>query len=97
MGIRFHRRIKILPGVHLNFSRSGVSASIGRRGASVTVGPRGRYVNLGLPGTGISYRTKLPEHHEAQPQHKESPELAWAGCLVILAFIGLLLMFVLRS
>lgn len=59
MGFRFRRRIKLLPGVHLNVGKTGVSTSIGRRGASVTLGKRGTSANVGLPGTGLSYTTKL--------------------------------------
>jgi hypothetical protein len=57
MAWRFYRRTKILPGVSLNWSRSGPSLSVGRRGAHVTVGPRGSRASVGIPGTGISYTT----------------------------------------
>lgn len=59
MGLFFRKRIKILPGIHINLGKSGVSTSIGRRGASVNIGKRGTYFNTGLPGTGIYYRKKL--------------------------------------
>jgi hypothetical protein len=45
MGLRFYRRISLLPGLRLNASRSGLSLSIGHRGAWYTVGPRGRRVD----------------------------------------------------
>ena len=38
MSILFRRRIKIIPGVRLNISKSGLSASVGVRGASMTFG-----------------------------------------------------------
>ena len=50
MALFFRKRIKILPGVTLNLSKSGVSATVGRKGASVSVGKRGTYLNAGLPG-----------------------------------------------
>jgi hypothetical protein len=59
MSFRFRRSVRLLPGVRLNFSKSGVSASFGIRGASVTVGKSGTHLNLGIPGTGLSYRTRL--------------------------------------
>jgi hypothetical protein len=59
MSLRFRRSISIIPGVRLNFSRSGLSTSIGPRGASMTIGPRGVYTNVGIPGTGISYRERV--------------------------------------
>jgi Protein of unknown function (DUF4236) len=59
MGLRFRRSVRLFPGVRLNFSRSGVSTSIGVRGATMTLGPRGAYANVGIPGSGLSYRTRL--------------------------------------
>jgi len=59
MGFRFRRRIKIAPGIHLNLSRSGISTSLGVRGASMTVGKRGTTANVGIPGSGLSYTTRL--------------------------------------
>lgn len=59
MGIYFRKRVKILPGVHLNINKTGTSWSIGPRGASVNVGKKGVYVNTGIPGTGIYSRTKI--------------------------------------
>ena len=35
MAWRYRKRLKIIPGVHLNLSKSGVSATIGVRGMSV--------------------------------------------------------------
>jgi hypothetical protein len=52
MGLRFWRRVRIIPGLRVNLSKSGASLSIGHRGAWYTVGPHGRRVSLGLPGTG---------------------------------------------
>ncbi len=56
MGLRFRKRVTILPGLSLNISKSGVGVSAGPRGAKVGVGPRGVHRSLGLPGTGIHYR-----------------------------------------
>ena len=58
MSLRFFKRIRLLPGVSLNLSKSGASLSFGPRGAKVTVGPRGIRKTVGLPGTGISYTTQ---------------------------------------
>jgi len=58
MGFGFRKSIKILPGVRVNVSRSGVSTTIGGRGASVNFGKRGTYLNAGVPGTGLSYRAR---------------------------------------
>jgi len=53
------RTIRLAPGIRQNISKSRVSTSVGPRGASVTIGKRGIYANTGLPGTGMSYRTRL--------------------------------------
>ena len=54
MAFRFQRRMKIMPGVALNLSKSGVSLSVGPKGATVNVG-RGRpKLTVGVPGTGLS-------------------------------------------
>lgn len=60
LSLRFLRRVSVLPGVRLNFSRSGISTTIGVRGASVTLGGRyGTTANLGIPGSGLSLRVPL--------------------------------------
>jgi hypothetical protein len=60
MGWRFHRSVRIVPGLRLNFSKRGVSASVGQRGAWATLGRRGVRTTVGLPGSGLSYTTTSP-------------------------------------
>jgi uncharacterized protein DUF4236 len=55
MGLRFHRSIKLLPGIRLNFGKRGISTSVGVRGAHVTFGKTGTSTTVGLPGSGLSY------------------------------------------
>lgn len=59
MGFRFRRTLQLMPGVRLNFGKTGVSTSIGPRGAKLTVGPRGITRTLGLPGTGLFHTAKI--------------------------------------
>jgi hypothetical protein len=59
MGLRFHRVFSVLPGVRINLSKSGLSTSVGPRGADVNIGRHGVTTNASLPGTGLSYRSKL--------------------------------------
>jgi hypothetical protein len=60
MGIRFRKRIKLAPGLHLNLSGSGLSLSAGPHGASMTFGGRGgTYMNAGIPGTGLYARERV--------------------------------------
>ena len=57
MGLRFQRRIRVLPGVRINLSKSGVGLSVGGRGAHIGITARGqRYTSIGMPGTGLSWR-----------------------------------------
>ena len=54
MALRFRKRIKIAPGVHINLSRRGISTSIGPRGATINVKPgRETRATAGVPGTGL--------------------------------------------
>lgn len=55
--MRFHRSIKIFPGLRLNLSKSGLGISVGVPGLRLGVDSKGRsYVNAGIPGTGLSVR-----------------------------------------
>lgn len=59
MGWYWRRSTKILPGVRINWSKSGPSISMGPKGAKVNFGKRGTYVSGGIPGTGLYYRQKI--------------------------------------
>lgn len=60
MAIRFRKRIKLAPGLHLNLSGSGLSMSAGPQGASMTFGGRGgTYMNTGIPGSGLYMRERV--------------------------------------
>lgn len=59
MGLYWRRSTKILPGVRINWSKSGPSVSVGPRGAKVNIGKRGTYVSGGISGTGLYYRQRV--------------------------------------
>ena len=59
MAWNYRKRVKIAPGVHLNFSKNGVSTSIGPKGAKVTFGKNGTYMSTSIPGTGLYSRQKI--------------------------------------
>lgn len=59
MSLRFRKTITLAPGLRLNLGARGASLSAGPRGASVTLGRNGIFGSVGLPGTGLSYRTRL--------------------------------------
>ena len=62
MGFRFHKVLSVIPGLRINLSKSGVSTSVGPRGADINIGRHGVTTNASLPGTGISYRSKVGGH-----------------------------------
>jgi len=83
-GLRFQRRIRVLPGVHLNVSLSGVGVSVGGRGFHAGVTARGqRYVSAGLPGTGLSVRQYSPV--------KSTPKLSFWPVAIAAAILTVLL------
>ena len=52
--LRCHWRIKLLPGLYLNLSKTSLSLSFGIPGLRYCFGPRGeRRTTVGLPGTGL--------------------------------------------
>jgi hypothetical protein len=92
MRLRFQRRLKLLPGVHLNFSLSGLGVSVGGRGAHIGVTARGqRYTSMGLPGTGLSLReyhkpaARQPRCDLCAPGHVHFP--AWLALVIVLAIL----------
>ena len=100
MAFRFQKSIKILPGVRLNISKTGVSCTVGTRGASVTARDGNLTGNVGIPGTGLSYRKRLkfplsktetPNTEPASEALKRSSHRPhWLLILIILA-IGVLI------
>jgi hypothetical protein len=62
MGLRFQRVLRVFPWLRINISKGGVSGSVGPRGADINIGRHGVTTNAGIPGTGISYRSKLGSH-----------------------------------
>ncbi|MDT0574837.1 DUF4236 domain-containing protein [Croceicoccus sp. F390] len=97
MGFRFHKSIRLLPGVRLNLSKSGVSTTFGVRGANVNVGKRGIRRTIGLPGTGISHTAVLSSETKGlkqgpfdSDQVQRRPNSRY-GCLALLIVAILLI------
>jgi len=59
--MRFRKSIKILPGVRVNLSKSGLSTTFGIRGLSVNTGKNGTYLNTGISGTGLYNRQRIDD------------------------------------
>lgn len=69
MGFRIRKSISLGKGLRLNLGKSGVtSVTMGKRGAPhVTVGKGGtRFGTPIIPGTGISYETRLDKPSKFQ-------------------------------
>lgn len=90
MGFRFQRRIRIVPGVRLNLSKSGIGGSVGRTGLRLGIdAKRRKYFSLGLPGTGLSYRTFFGRR--VTPETLKAAGyvvIATALCLGLLVFLA---------
>ena len=76
MAWAFRKRIKVIPGVYINLSKSGISANAGIRGASLTFRSDGVYRNLGLPGTGIYSRQKVGDYGGITPEQGANKQFA---------------------
>lgn len=71
--MKYRKRVKLLPGVTLNISKSGFSTTVGVRGASVNMGRNGAFLNTGIPGTGIYDRKKINfSKGQTKPQRVKS-------------------------
>lgn len=70
MAWNYRKRIKIIPGVHLNLSRRGISTSVGVKGASMTFGKSGTFVNTSVPGLGLYNRQKLSDSKNPQTEYE---------------------------
>jgi hypothetical protein len=68
VGLRFSRRVRLMPGLRVNLSKGGVSLSVGTRGAWYTVGTKGQRATVGLPGTGLSWTEYAPHSKQSGAQ-----------------------------
>lgn len=92
MGFRFRKSIKILPGIRLNLSKSGISTSIGGPGASINFGGQGTRQTVGLPGTGLSFSSLSSAGAGADdPSSNRAANISGKGCGCLA--IGALLLF----
>jgi len=93
MGFRFRRRIKILPGVHLNWGKRGTSWSIGGRGATMNISRRGIRNTYSIPGN----RYQLPGQTSKWSGDRADPDIGTRrtfGCagafILVSGFLALL-------
>lgn len=75
MGFSYRKSFKVAPGVRMTLSKSGVGYSVGRNGMRVTKLARGGVQGtVGLPGSGLSYRTKV--HRSGKASRRTSLDTA---------------------
>lgn len=84
MGFRFQRRLPLLKGLTLNISKSGPSVTVGGAGASLNLSKRGLLGSSGIPGTGLSYRSRLGQQ---QPLKQLLIALFWLGLMAALGYL----------
>lgn len=78
MGLRFRKSISIIPGVKLNFGKTGMSVSTGVPGYRKTFHTSGKVTtSVGIPGTGLYYvdtknTKKQSSRRSAQPTPSRS-------------------------
>jgi len=85
MGLRFRKSVRLLPGVKINLSKSGISTSVGKSGATVNIGRRGVRGTVGMPGTGLSYSTTLAKGGKGA---RGRPRISWAFIIVVAIIIA---------
>ena len=89
--LRFYRRVRIAPGIRLNFSKGGVSTSLGGRGLWYTVSRGGRRrTTVGLPGTGI-YMTRVSRQAGGRAPASASAQPSRGGRILRWALIAVAL------
>jgi hypothetical protein len=94
MGWRFRRSVKVLPGVRLNFGRTGMtSVSVGGKYGRTTVNQRGVRNSFSIRGTGLSYSTYTPHDQQMQApsptsSNADTKSRRFGG--MVLAVVGIL-------
>jgi hypothetical protein len=90
MALRFRRRIRIAPGIHINLGLHGAGLSVGPRGLHVGLNRRGMYASAGIPGTGI-----YAVHHIRKPTEDQASVAGSAAGFVVGVLIAVALVVVL--
>ncbi|NDK57375.1 DUF4236 domain-containing protein [Pontibacter fetidus] len=94
MGFRFRKSFKLMPGVRLNVSKSGLSTSIGGKGATVNISRKGTRTTVGIPGSGVSYSTYKSHRTKRRntsttsaAPHAPAEQTSATGCLWLLGVV----------
>lgn len=72
MGFRFHKSIKIAPGVKLNINKKSMGISVGGKGVRYSVNTKGKSsTTFSIPGTGIYYTETSGGKHKNGKKSKK--------------------------
>lgn len=72
MAWSYRKRVKIIPGVHLNFSKKGISTSIGAKGLSINFSSNSTTVSTNI--LGISNRQKFKNSNPTPESSSNYPD-----------------------
>lgn len=79
MGLRYRKSFKIAPGVKLNVSKKSIGISAGNKYGGISINSKtGTSARASVPGTGISYTTKIASNSK-KTTPKEKPEQIITG------------------
>jgi hypothetical protein len=88
MGLRFYRRLHVLPGVRLNLTTRGMSVSVGRKGLWYTAGRAGRRsATLGFPGSGLRFTQSTGGDRPRQTVPPAPSALRGVVWLIVIALV----------
>ena len=91
MGFRFRKTLRVVPGIRVNVSKSGVSTTIGRPGATANLGRRGLRWTVGLPGSGLSYSRLHSIQFKGRVLSRSAPHIIWIAFIAFWATISLII------
>lgn len=92
MGFRFQKRIRLFKELTLNLSKTGTSWTVGGRGASINLRDGKATGNVGIPGTGLSYRSRLTDSANMPETEMPIETQSSSGLLTIIVVIALILL-----
>lgn len=72
--VRFQKRIRLLPFLWLNLSKTGTSLTLGCRFLKINFGKRGIWLTGSLTGTGLSVRHQLKKPNSDKPTPKQKTQ-----------------------
>ena len=97
MGFRFHKRLRIIPGLWINLSKKGGSLSVGGRGATINVNTDGHQETVGRPGSAVSYRTKRRKGRNPGAPARGAQGAVTGAHIVYLVIIALVILWIIMT